>query len=251
MWKTRLFMRATKVFKNWSTIYSVYKGRYVGEHALLETKKRVKMKIRSGSTDVHVVTEIFLMNEYALDSVPDDSIILDIGAHIGLFAIYACAQNKKFKVFCFEPMKENFDLLKDNIEINGYNDSVVCINAGLAGGSGKRSIFVHNDMAAHSMVKKSSRSTMIDTITMKDVFDVYGITQCGYLKMDCEGAEYEILAALPDEYLDRISSIKIEYEIVDSDDPLRSLEKRLKALGFNVETVKKSHKQGFLTAKRS
>lgn len=251
LWKTKLFVRAMQVFRNWSTMYSVYKGSYSCDTALLETKEGVKMKIRSKSTDVHVLAEIFLLNEYPLDDIPAGSVILDVGSHIGLFAVYACAQNKKFKVFCFEPIKENFNLLEENIRINGYNDSVICINAALAGSSGKRTIYVHGDMAAHSMVKKSGNTTEIDTVALKDVFDTHGVTQCGYLKMDCEGAEYEILGALPNEYFDRISSIKIEYEIVDTDEPLRSLEKRLSSLGFSVKTVAKSHKQGFLAAKKS
>lgn len=251
MCKIMLLLRAMRAFRNWPVMVSIYLGNYAADTAVLETKKGVKIKVRTRSTDIHVVAEIFLLNEYPLHNIPSGSTIIDIGAHIGLFSVYAHSLGKDFRIFCFEPMKENFELLKENISANGYTD-IVAVNTGLAGSTGKRTIYVHSDMAAHSLVKKSNSGIMIDTVTLKDVFDSYRVEKCDYLKMDCEGAEYEILSALPDKYFDRIFAIKIEYEIVDNNrSPLEALQSRLAALNFSVVVSPKSHKQGFLVAMKS
>jgi FkbM family methyltransferase len=48
-------------------------------------------------------------------------------------------------------------------------------------------------------------------ITLAELFESAHIAHCDYLKMDCEGGEYEILTAAPDSTLQRISRMVIEY----------------------------------------
>ena len=48
-------------------------------------------------------------------------------------------------------------------------------------------------------------------ITPLDIFDENGLERCNLLKIDCEGAEYDIFYNTPAEYFDRIDRIRMEY----------------------------------------
>jgi len=146
-------------------------------------------------------------------------IIIDVGANVGLFCVYAARIAKKGKVFAFEPVKENFDRLINNININKIKNIVV-ENKGLSNKKKKAKIYLcEKNTGGHSTNKnkfaylnEKIRSTeMIELITLQDVFDTYKIKKCNFLKIDCEGEEFKILKNLPTSYFKRIDKIVLEY----------------------------------------
>ena len=61
-----------------------------------------------------------------IDSIPEGSVIWDIGANIGLYSCYA-AKHRNCKVFAFEPSIFNLELLARNIFINKLVDRLTII----------------------------------------------------------------------------------------------------------------------------
>jgi len=58
---------------------------------------------------------------------------------------------------------------------------------------------------------------------------------CNYLKLDCEGAEYDIIESLPEEYFKKIEKIYIEYHFSDSKSPLlENMIKKLESVSFRI-----------------
>ncbi len=53
---------------------------------------------------------------------------------------------------------------------------------------------------------------------MADIFDTHHLETCDLLKLDCEGAEFEILYGAPASCLARINEIRLEYQV----DPRKS-----------------------------
>ena len=49
----------------------------------------------------------------------------------------------------------------------------------------------------------------------QQIFTDHAIAQCDWLKLDCEGAEYEILYQAPPEIFERITAISLETHPVD------------------------------------
>ena len=76
--------------------------------------------------------------------------------------------------------------------------------------------------------------------TLTEIFDTYQVDRCDFLKLDCEGAEYEILLNLPITYLQRVSRIALEWHGVEDPAVRRSqsnsLVERLVSAGFEIET---------------
>ena len=68
------------------------------------------------------------LNKY----IPDNAVILDIGANIGNHTLYWGIQHKISKVYAFEPVIDTFSILKQNVEINNLNKKVALFNIGLS-----------------------------------------------------------------------------------------------------------------------
>ena len=175
-WKLARFFSAISVFKNWQTMLSIYFGLNREEFAILRTRKGVNLRIRPKSTVIHVVAKMFLLNGYEVGGLREDAVILDIGWHIGIFSVFASTMNRQScHVYVYEPITANFDMLKENIRIN--NLDVVARNVGIAGLSGKRNLYLNDDMAAHSLLDQTTQ-VEIDTVSLQDVFRQNSIESC-------------------------------------------------------------------------
>ena len=77
------------------------------------------------------------------------------------------------------------------------------------------------------------------------------ISSCKLLKLDCEGAEYDIIDSLPTEYLDKIQNMAIEYHLADTKPELiKNLILKIKNAGFKIKTVPHYDDMGFLIARK-
>ncbi len=163
------------------------------------------------------LTNVWLIQEYLDDefNIENNDVVLDIGGHIGLFALFASQFCKKGKIFCFEPIKENYDILLENLELNAIKN-IIPFNLAVYDDSKKVKMYLNEDDAGHSVVLPSSKSIQADSTSLKKIFDDNKIDLCNFAKIDCEGSEYSIIDTLPPEYLKRINKMAIEYHFADS-----------------------------------
>jgi len=91
------------------------------------------LQIRLFTNDQFVLDKVFYANAYKLATLPKDSIVFDIGAHIGFFATN-CAVRGAARIYCFEPNAENFEcLLRNTLFIR---DGVTAVNSSVLFESG-------------------------------------------------------------------------------------------------------------------
>lgn len=202
------------------------------EPKIYQFRNGIKIKVND-MTDTATVVVVFLKKEYG--NIPDHSTVIDIGSNIGAFSIFAVGTSKRTKVFAYEPMGNSFDLLRQNIKINQFENRVFPFQLGLAAKKGKRKLFIAANSPYHSIYHKNKTFIEIDCITLKDIFDDNGIDSCDVLKVDCEGAEFEILHTAPKEILAKIKEIRLEYH----DQPIegyniKSLIHKMKKCGFEL-----------------
>ena len=248
--KIQIFLRSRKIFKNWYIYPKIYFKLTKKEFAVFETKLGQKISIRVNSTDLMALTHVWLIEEYEREnfSIESNDVIIDIGAHIGLFTIYASQFSKNGEIYSFEPMKDNFELLNKNIISNNLK-KVKIFNLAVSNSNSTVTLFINNDESGHSMFSESSENITVKSISLMKIFDDNNIKKCNLLKIDCEGAEYEIIEKLPSAYFKMIEKIIIEYHMVDTHpELLEKLKKVLESHNFKLETKALFTDIGFLYA---
>jgi FkbM family methyltransferase len=181
--------------------------------------------------------------------------VIDIGGNVGLFAVCAANLSRTGTVYSFEPGKENFARLIHHKELNRLSN-IVPICKGVSDKKEAVKLYLVDDnCGAHTMFADkadvnvdTTKSETIECISLKDVFDEYGIQKCDFLKIDCEGAELKIISALPAEYFQRIERIALEYHAnVD----VLEIAELLHSHGFSITIRDYPQKWGLLFAARS
>ena len=204
--------------------------------------------------DIYVILENSVDQAYSKGFTPKkDATIIDIGGHIGAFSVNAGTQITDGIIYAFEPFAENFNFLKKNIELNKLNN-VVPINCAVASSNGDKVLYLDNlNSSGHSLTKASGNPVKVTSTTLADFFKEKNIERCNFLKMDCEGSEYDIILNTPEETLKKIDYMIFEYHMPSffglGDDSLydRLLEK-LKKCGFAVTAEKENYQRGYIRA---
>lgn len=124
-------------------------------------------------------------------------VVIDIGAQVGVVSSYLAKKWPKLKVVAYEPMPENYANLVKNIAANGVSDRVTAIPKAVTGDG--RTITLRGDLNANTggngMFTSGSTVHEVESVTLADIFAAHVPDRCALLKIDCEGAEYEILDA--------------------------------------------------------
>jgi FkbM family methyltransferase len=199
----------------------------------------LKLKTNEG-VDSTTIAVIFIRKDYG--DLGNKKTIIDIGANIGVFSIFAANSQKNSHVYAYEPMSDSYDLLEENIKLNGMEDRVHAFKQGVSGKREKRELFLGAGSPFHSLYpKKGDEKTLeIQCVTLEDIFEKNKIRQCDLLKMDCEGAEFEIIYNTNSEYLDRIREIKLEYHCFEKGQSIQDLINFLREKGFRLTKFKKT-----------
>ena len=250
--KLQMFLNSRKIFKNWYIYPQIYFKLTKKEYVIFETRSGLKIKIRVDSTDLMALTHVWMIKEYYDDDfqIDKNDVVIDVGAHIGLFVLYASQFCKNGKIFCFEPIKENYNLLLDNISLNNIKN-IFPYNIAVTKKTSIAKIFLNEDESGHSMYVKNKNFVEINSKSLFDIFTENDIKECDFLKIDCEGAEYEIIESLPSDFFVKIKKMVIEYHMADSNpELLEKLITKLKQFSFSVYTRPLFNDIGFLFGKK-
>jgi FkbM family methyltransferase len=124
------------------------------------------------------LVENYLLDIYHTSMLKPDDIVVDLGASIGDFAIKAMRRAKY--VIAVEPNKEDFQLLRRNLQANGCHN-VVPLDVGVASNAGMRQITFQN------------RTYSFRVKTLAEMLEEQNISRVDFIKMDIEGYETEVI----------------------------------------------------------
>lgn len=175
-------------------------------------KFMVKGKI--GKADLSMLSEIWYYKYYNPKGfeINNNDIVFDIGANNGYFSLYAAKKGKK--IYAFEPLPKLCNKIRETIQINKVGN-VVLENIGIAEEKGELSFFeshIHN--GCHSLFKRDESDTeiKIKINSLENYCNENNIKKIDFLKLDCEGAEYQIFESLSEDFLrKKIVKISLEY----------------------------------------
>lgn len=180
----------------------------------IKLKNGLKFIVRARTMDRSVLKEVWLREIYNKHGITVDKgdTVIDIGGHIGLFSVYAAKRSQTGKVFAFEPFVENYTRLEQHKQMNQCQNLEV-INKGVDSTSGIKTLFLSPDKntGGHSLHLKnqSERKVEIETVNLEEFCNQNQITTIDFLKLDCEGAEFEIVKS-SESVLSRVKKIVME-----------------------------------------
>lgn len=178
--------------------------------------------------------------------IPPDSLVVDIGANVGVFSLFAARFARK--VFALEPSSSNYSRLVPN---TSRVHSIVPVNCACAAYDGQGSLDVSGSPVAFSLLTSSSAATEqnVDVVSLGTLFERYAIDRCDFLKLDCEGAEFEIILQTDPSVLNRVRSIVMEYhDHLSNKHSHVDLLERLKILGFQASGYNPNGSYGMIAA---
>jgi FkbM family methyltransferase len=237
--------------KNWENFISpngdIIK---ISDEQIMQLKNGIKMFVRpspSRNWDIMAIYETMLRQDYGV--VRPDELVIDVGAYIGDFSIFAAHLGGV--VYAFEPAPESFQQLIRNAKLNGV--AVKAFNVAIVPSeyAYKKARLLYQNNWGATKVNSYSLSSGVDCMSLKKVFVNEGITKVDLLKMDVEGLEYHILMDLEDDIYAKIERIVLEFHGGCSK-RLERLRRKLESKGFFVETVIPfySREQGLLRCSR-
>ncbi len=171
--------------------------------------------------------------------------IVDIGANIGTFTTFAAYKSPHASIVSVEPEPDNLKMLERNVYANDLNDRVAVVPAAVGGNDGSVTLHItEKSSGGHSLFHHygKTRDVEVAMTTLKTLFQKHAIRQVDFLKLDCEGGEYDGLYSLPEEDLAKIRFMAVEYHHFSKDprhtpDQLRAY---LAGKGFQIKPGKKS-----------
>jgi len=182
----------------------------VDEQGYLNIKfNGIQYKI-SDEEELFILCEVFLEGSYNLTSPTNKPIaLIDIGMNVGITSLFYAAQSKVTKIFSFEPFSPTYNLALHNLSLNkNISGKVVANNFGLAKDQGTLivpySLTQKGRMGLDGLPKKTDKVMNVSKqeIFLKPVNDQFlsikEKTKENFIvcKIDCEGAEYEIIDSL-------------------------------------------------------
>jgi FkbM family methyltransferase len=153
-----------------------------------------------GSETPRIVAIEMASDEYRLGQIrfePGD-VIVDVGAHVGMVAIWLAMRNPQVTVIAIEPEPLNLSHLRANIAANGVRNIVV---VPLALTADRRMLPIarppSNSGGAGCYYDQTDgyATSEVGSTTLDAIFEEFVPHHCRLLKVDCEGAEHEILPA--------------------------------------------------------
>ena len=186
-------------------------------------------------TDLKAFWQIFLRRVYPVH--PTDRVILDLGANIGLFTLFAARSAPQARVFSVEPFPATFGRLVANVSQHNLDGRVKCLNFAATGADGTRVMpdaSVPSQRRALASSANEGSGTGVRGKALTTLLHENDLPYVDLLKIDVEGSEYEVLLFTSRETLRRIHRIAMEYHGDCAPYSKQQLFDHLRQTGFTV-----------------
>jgi len=208
----------TTLVSNWNDIFSEnsltlakkYNIDWYNKHVNSSLDTRFKRDL-AWIKDTHdeIYREVIQDNCYQLtEKAMSNRNVIDIGANVGAFSILAAYLGAK-KVIAIEPVLETYKNLFDNINKSKLSTIVPMKYLVSAQNGDKHKISINENSGHNSMYNVDSNYEIVETVTLHTLLESLDGDDI-LLKLDCEGAEYDILLSASHEDMQRINQVIIE-----------------------------------------
>ena len=142
-----------------------------------------------------------------------DHTVVDVGANVGVFAVFMHWQALGITLHCLEPVRATRERLQANLERNRVVRATVHPLA-VSDSEGSLTLY-HGHSAGHSSPVPSrftgGRAETVRCIDLRTALAETGAGRIDLLKIDTEGAEVDILQGVTPDVVSRVARIVVEY----------------------------------------
>ena len=224
VYRIRIFLGAVSQLKNWQYVRQMARrarqGEAITESPVLEFRSglRINMVPASYAGWDLLFREIFLDRCYqpTPDFVPREGwTVVDLGANMGFFTCQA-AHVPDVRVVSVEPLPPYQAVLKKNIRDNNFSNATV-VEGAICGDPNQTIPLTvwYNRMGELKTGQIPADAAKVETIeakgyTLAEVFALGKVTRCDLLKVDIEGAEYDLFEKMTPDQWGSISRVVME-----------------------------------------
>jgi FkbM family methyltransferase len=133
--------------------------------------------------------------------------VIDVGANIGDFSIQSARLCPQGKIYAIDPIKEHCERVAEHIKLNAI-ENVQIFQLALGGTTGD--VEIRSDGSRSSTQWGSGMPIRTLQVTLPEFMRINHVEKIDLLKLDCEGAEWDILPAA-ESVLPVIRQICLEY----------------------------------------
>jgi len=218
----------------------------------------------------HIFKEIFLDNCYSTPNLPPSPFIIDAGANIGLFTLHTKQAYPTATILAFEPAPLTYDVLRQNLALHGLSEDagIETHKFGLGTEEGTAKFTYYPSAPGNSTLFPDQKEGLIELVMQK--FPEHGakamekwlsngtevsipiqrlsyflrereqrglkVERIDLLKMDVEGAEFDVLGGLDEEHWALVRNVVLEISDVRNEGALARMRRLLEGRGFVVES---------------
>jgi FkbM family methyltransferase len=202
------------------------------------------VKFRIGTVfDFFVFSKIWEHQLVSILNFRKGMIFIDVGAHIGRYTVRAGLKaGRKGTIIAVEPNIDNYRLLRENISLNGLHNCLP-LNIAAYRRDAKLALYTGNDSAKNSIKTDLGKgSQKVQARALDNVLRENSVEKVDLIKIDVEGAEYDVLKGL-EETLEQDSPV-LMVELLKKDE--KKVLQLMKGLQYQESIVDSSDYEGGL-----
>ncbi|GBD25570.1 31-O-demethyl-FK506 methyltransferase FkbM [bacterium HR30] len=222
---------------NWTDVFRAY---WVdGDVQRLVLRNGVEFRAHGSVPLMGLYNEVWRHDCYRVRRPPlqPEATVLDIGANVGVFALYVAKEFRPRVVYCFEPSPVAAADLWQNARASELAGRVQVFPLAVAAREGEQRLALTRAEVLNRLVPATTsdeQTIWVRCTTLEQIFTRNSIERCDLLKIDCEGAEYDIVLTASESVLRRVRRMAIEWHAVPGHSP-QELVERLQSIGFRVQ----------------
>jgi FkbM family methyltransferase len=190
----------------------------------------------------------------------EGDIVVDIGAHIGRYTIIASKRvGANGKVIAIEADPNNFEILNRNVQLNRL-ENITTMNYAAFSKETKIKLYLpagdiftkyNTIMSNWIWVKPEDKFVEVNANTLDNLLQQIGIKQVNWIKIDVEGAEFEVLKGAHNLLLNS-KNIVLLMEVHGSPNDYRlKLEEFIRSYNLKTEFEKIYENNGYIIVRKS
>jgi len=211
----RTVANAARAFEHPASVlyrYTTNGGSYPYDITLKTPTGPLKVSLPSYH-DLRTANEIFNRKDYAAGE--NVGVVVDLGANIGISALYFLSRNSTSRVYCYEPAPVNIDRLKQNLA--AYGDRAIIDARAVSDKSGTFEFNAEPVGRYGGLLTEGYTEPIVNVIEV-EVIDINSALESilareghiNVVKIDTEGTEIPIVKAIRPDLLEQIDEILME-----------------------------------------